>query len=261
MQGKQGGGQPARFPFATGHCTSNGALQDRTPSPLPSPSSCKQHPQPAGPHPVPTATYPVAAAMTQPPCSGVASTQQPVLSWLMPKLWPISWAIVAAAPMGCSEWSCIGMGHASAQQPGAMERGDPAAGNAVGVMEGPQHPWDCNWIPWEGQRKGWRRIHGSRVWSPKSPTWDCWEALLLEPTAENLEPWKAHPKTQKPRCPTPPPCLGTTGHQGHHHPTRRRIRVIWGRDDPTKPESTCREQAGAIQYEGEKQHRRSQHCC
>lgn len=59
--------------------------------------------------PIP-ATYPVAAAITQPPCSGVASTQQPWLSWLMPKLWPISWAMVAAAPMGSSEWSCQGVG-------------------------------------------------------------------------------------------------------------------------------------------------------
>lgn len=70
---------------------------------------------PAMGHPIPIsipipATYPVAAAITQPPCSGVASTQQPWLSWLMPKLWPISWAMVAAAPMGSSEWSCQGVG-------------------------------------------------------------------------------------------------------------------------------------------------------
>lgn len=50
--------------------------------------------------------HPVAAAITQPPCSAVASTQQPSWSWLMPKLWPISWAMVAAAPMDNSEWSC-----------------------------------------------------------------------------------------------------------------------------------------------------------
>lgn len=50
--------------------------------------------------------HPVAAAITQPPCSAVASTQQPSWSWLIPKLWPISWAMVAAAPMDSSEWSC-----------------------------------------------------------------------------------------------------------------------------------------------------------
>lgn len=176
------------------------------PSPFSSPPHCKQHPQPAGGAqglcPVPTATYPVAAAMTQPPCSGVASTQQPMLSWLMPKLWPISWAIVAAAPMGCSEWSWIGTGDASAQQPGRMKRGDATAGNGVVGVEGPQQPWDCNWVPWEGQREGWRRIRGRNgVWCPKSPAWDCWEALLLEATAENPGPWKEHPKTEKPRCP------------------------------------------------------------
>lgn len=52
--------------------------------------------------------HPVAAAITQPPCSAVASTQQPSWSWLIPKLWPISWAMVAAAPMDSSEWSCGG---------------------------------------------------------------------------------------------------------------------------------------------------------
>lgn len=51
-------------------------------------------------------THPVAAAMTQPPCSALASMQQPSWSWLMPTLWPISWAMVAAAPIGTSEWSC-----------------------------------------------------------------------------------------------------------------------------------------------------------
>lgn len=78
-------------------------------------SSIQPHPHPIALHPIPIpipipATYPVAAAITQPPCSGVASTQQPWLSWLMPKLWPISWAMVAAAPMGSSEWSCQGVG-------------------------------------------------------------------------------------------------------------------------------------------------------
>ncbi|TNN30744.1 hypothetical protein EYF80_059105 [Liparis tanakae] len=49
-------------------------------------------------------TYPVAAAMMQPPSSALAR-QQPAASWLMPKLWPISWAMVAATPTADSEWS------------------------------------------------------------------------------------------------------------------------------------------------------------
>lgn len=49
--------------------------------------------------------YPVAASMTQPPCSASACTQQPSGSWWRPRLWPISWATVAAVPMGSSEWS------------------------------------------------------------------------------------------------------------------------------------------------------------
>lgn len=49
-------------------------------------------------------SYPVAAAMIQPPSSALA-WQQPVLSWLMPKLWPISCAMVAATPTADSEWS------------------------------------------------------------------------------------------------------------------------------------------------------------
>lgn len=49
-------------------------------------------------------SYPVAAAMMQPPSSALA-WQQPVLSWLMPKLWPISCAMVAATPTADSEWS------------------------------------------------------------------------------------------------------------------------------------------------------------
>lgn len=62
---------------------------------------------PASPHPRTTAPrgYPVAAAITQPPCSTAASAQQPWGSWLRPRLWPISWAMVAAAPMENSEWS------------------------------------------------------------------------------------------------------------------------------------------------------------
>lgn len=70
----------------------------------------------------------------------------------------------------------------------------------------------------------------------------------LEPAAENLAPWKEHPKNQQHWCPTPPPCLGTTGHQGDHHPIRSRRRVMsggWG-DDLTKAESTSREHSGAI---------------
>ncbi|KAG7259104.1 hypothetical protein CRUP_036584 [Coryphaenoides rupestris] len=62
------------------------------PSPTHSPSTWEDQ--------QPTEAHPVAAAMTQPPSSAVASTQQPEWSWLMPKLWPISWAMVAAAPMG-----------------------------------------------------------------------------------------------------------------------------------------------------------------
>ena len=66
-------------------------------------------------------------------------------------------------------------GDGSAQQPGATGRGDPAGGQGVWVMEEPQLPWDCSWIPWEGQREGWRRTQGrSGVWSPKSPAWNCW---------------------------------------------------------------------------------------
>lgn len=34
----------------------------------------------------PRRSYPVAAAMTQPPCSAAASTQQPSGSWLRPRL-------------------------------------------------------------------------------------------------------------------------------------------------------------------------------
>lgn len=50
-------------------------------------------------------THPVAEAMMQPP-SSARVVQQPDESWFMPKLWPISWAIVAATPMALSEWSC-----------------------------------------------------------------------------------------------------------------------------------------------------------
>lgn len=57
------------------------------------------------PLPLPGHQYPVAASMTQPPRSAAASTQQPSGSWLRPRLWPISWAMVAAAPRGSSEWS------------------------------------------------------------------------------------------------------------------------------------------------------------
>lgn len=42
-------------------------------------------------------SHPVAAAMIQPPSSAWAR-QQPWLSWLIPKLCPISWAMVAAIP-------------------------------------------------------------------------------------------------------------------------------------------------------------------
>lgn len=50
-------------------------------------------------------SYPVAAAMIQPPSSAFA-WQQPGMSWLIPKLCPISCAIVAATPTDKSEWSC-----------------------------------------------------------------------------------------------------------------------------------------------------------
>lgn len=43
--------------------------------------------------------------MMQPPSSALA-WQQPVISWLIPKLWPISCAMVAATPTADSEWSC-----------------------------------------------------------------------------------------------------------------------------------------------------------
>lgn len=52
-------------------------------------------------------SHPVAAAMMQPPSSALA-WQQSVLSWLMPKLWPISCAMVAATPTADSEWSYSG---------------------------------------------------------------------------------------------------------------------------------------------------------
>lgn len=52
-------------------------------------------------------THPVAAAMMHPPSASLAG-QQLAESWLMPKLWPISWAMVAATPMEFSEWSCTG---------------------------------------------------------------------------------------------------------------------------------------------------------
>lgn len=71
--------------------------------------SCRAKPTP---HPLtpPGDRYPVASAMTQPPCSASASMQQPSGSWLRPRLWPISWAMVTAAPMGSSEWSWEGAG-------------------------------------------------------------------------------------------------------------------------------------------------------
>lgn len=50
-------------------------------------------------------THPVAEAMMQPP-SAAGVLQQPAESWFMPKLCPISWAMVAATPMALSEWSC-----------------------------------------------------------------------------------------------------------------------------------------------------------
>lgn len=43
--------------------------------------------------------------MMQPP-SAAGVVQQPAESWFMPKLCPISWAMVAATPMALSEWSC-----------------------------------------------------------------------------------------------------------------------------------------------------------
>lgn len=48
-------------------------------------------------------SHPVAAAMMQPPSSW--ARQQPWLSWLIPKLCPISWAMVAAIPTALLEWS------------------------------------------------------------------------------------------------------------------------------------------------------------
>lgn len=48
--------------------------------------------------------YPVAAAIMQPPSSPLA-WQQPALSWVIPKLCPISCAMVAATPTADSEWS------------------------------------------------------------------------------------------------------------------------------------------------------------
>ena len=48
--------------------------------------------------------HPVAAAMMQPPSSGRA-WQHPAPSWLIPKLCPISWAMVAATPTADLAWS------------------------------------------------------------------------------------------------------------------------------------------------------------
>lgn len=113
---------------------------------------------PCVPVPIPATSYPVAAAITQPPCSGVASTQQPWLSWLMPKLWPISWAMVAAAPMGCSAWSCRGKG------------GWVSFGVAHKVPKSdPRQPWDRSWVPREeGLWKRW----GLVSWKPsKGKIW------------------------------------------------------------------------------------------
>lgn len=73
-----------------------------------------------------------------------------------------------------------------------------------------------------------------------------------------------HPKIQRSGCP-PPPCPEIKGHQGHRdHPImpraaiRRRRRSYLGRDNPRNPESRSREQSGALQREGQEQHRRFQ---
>lgn len=60
-------------------------------------------------------THPVAAAMMHPPSAALAE-QQSAESWLIPKLWPISWAMVAATPMAFSEWSCMGREFRSGRQ-------------------------------------------------------------------------------------------------------------------------------------------------
>ena len=62
---------------------------------------------PSSPSSASRLTHPVAAAMMHPPSAALAE-QQSAESWLMPKLWPISWAMVAATPMAFSEWSCSG---------------------------------------------------------------------------------------------------------------------------------------------------------
>jgi len=65
------------------------------------------------------ATYPVAAAMMQPP-SSASALQQPAASWLMPKLWPISCAMVAATPTADSEWSCSEESNATSRSGGNL---------------------------------------------------------------------------------------------------------------------------------------------
>lgn len=172
--------------------------------------SCKHHPQLAGrlvamscPYPcVPVSlspsrppSYPVAAAITQPPCSGVASTQQPWLSWLMPKLWPISWAMVAAAPMGCSEWSCRGKG-------GWVSFG----GGPQGPQEGPTAALGPQLGATRGgpvEEVGFGLLEAQRG-----------KDLGLEGTAEKLGTWRACPKRQKPHAPRCQPEPGTTGSPG-----------------------------------------------
>lgn len=67
---------------------------------------------------------------------------------------------------------------------------------------------------------------------------------------------RAHPKTQKPGCPSPP-CPGITGHQGHHGGGE----AVWAGMIPEIQRAQSRDQAGALHHEGQQQHRRSQRCC
>lgn len=73
-----------------------------------------------------------------------------------------------------------------------------------------------------------------------------WSQLLkTQGTSQNPETWV--PLTTLPR-----------DHRSPGPPWRR---SCLGRDDPRNPESTSRDQAGALHHEGQQQHRRSQRCC
>lgn len=110
----------------------------------------------------PERAYPVLAAMTQPPCSAEASAQQPSGSWSRPRLCPISWATVAAAPVGSAEWSCGVKEGLMPPAPSSLRlRGHSSPGSRAALPPGSP----CSRLRRSGRRTCPRRAPG-RWWSP-----------------------------------------------------------------------------------------------